>query len=187
MTTLDTRESPRRLQNIKRVSRLMAAACLVLIAVLPIGAAGYWVWADTTELAVRADLAPDSIQAPLKVWQRVVGALITGVPLALMLFGLWQARNCFNLFASGKVFTAQAVQYLRRFSFWVLASTVAGLIVVPAISVLLTYYNEPGTRQLAISFGSDQVFVLFAAGMVWLMAAIIGQGLSLAEENANFI
>lgn len=187
MTTLDTRESPRRLQHIKRVSRLMAAACLFLIVVLPIGVAVYWIWADTTELVVRAHLAPDSVQAPLTIWQRVVGALITQIPLAMMLIGLWHARNCFNLFASGRVFTAQAVHYLRQFAFWVLASTVAGMLAVPAISVLLTFYNEPGTRQLAISFGSDQIFVLFAAGMVWLMAAIIGQGLSLAEENANFI
>lgn len=187
MTTLDTGEAPRRLRNIKRVSRLMAATCLFLIVVLPIGVAVYWFWADTTELAVRAHLAADSVQAPLTLWQRIVGALITEIPLALMLIGLWHARKCFNLFAAGKVFTSQAVQYLRQFAFWVLASTAAGMIAVPAISVLLTYYNEPGTRQLAISFSSDQVFVLFAAGMVWLMAAIIGQGQSLAEENANFI
>ena len=47
--------------------------------------------------------------------------------------------------------------------------------------------NPPGMRHLSVSFGSDQVFTLFFAGMVWLMAAVIGQGQKLAEENASFI
>ncbi|MBA4155735.1 MAG: DUF2975 domain-containing protein, partial [Flavobacterium sp.] len=38
-----------------------------------------------------------------------------------------------------------------------------------------------------IGVGSDQLLLLFFAGMVWLMAGVISQGQKLAEENASFV
>jgi hypothetical protein len=173
--------------RIQSLSRLLAAACSLLVAALPIAVFAYWLLADAAELAMRANLSSLAIQAPLQTWQRVAGALITQVPLALLLLGLWQARKCFKLFAEGQVFTAQAVSLLRRFAGWVAASVAAAIVAEAAISVVLTLQNLPGTRHVAIGIGSDQLFTLFFAGMVWLMAAVIGQGQLLAEENASFV
>ena len=55
------------------------------------------------------------------------------------------------------------------------------------ISVVLTVNNPVGMRHLAIGIGSDQVLMVFFAGMVWLLAAVIGQGQALAEENDAFV
>jgi Protein of unknown function (DUF2975) len=177
-------DDPRR---IRRVSRVLALSCEVLIVVLPAAVIGYWVLADAAEIAVRANLSARAIQGPLLAWQRVAGALITGLPLALLLVGLWEARKCFRLFAAGRVFTADAVRCLRRFAGWVMVSVIAGIVAGPVISVLLTLNNPPGMRHLAIGISSDLVFTLFFAGMVWLMAAVISQGQTLAEENATFV
>jgi hypothetical protein len=174
-------------QHIARMSRILASSCLFLIFVLPVAVVVYWLLADAAELAVRANLASGAIRAPLLTWQRVAGALITQVPLALLLAGLWQARKCFKLFATGEVFTARAVHYLRRFAGWVAVSVVASIVAAAAVSATLTLHNPPGMRHLAIGVGSDQVFTLFFAAMVWLMAAVIGQGQTLAEENATFV
>lgn len=173
--------------RIARISRLLAGFCLFLIIVLPIALAGYWAWGDLAELAQRGNLSPAAIQAPVQAWQRVVGGLLGAVPLVFLLLGLWQARRCFTLFAAGQVFTAESVRCLRRFAAWVMVSVVAGFVIGPATSVLLTLNNPPGMRHLAVSIGSDQLFTLFFAGMVWLMAAVIGQGQALAEENATFV
>jgi hypothetical protein len=174
-------------QRIARISRLLAAFCLFLIIVLPVTLAAYWALADAAQLALRGNLSPSAMQAPVQTWQRVVGGLLAEVPLALLLLGVWQARRCFALFAAGQVFTAEAVRCLRRFAGWVMASVLAGFITGPATSVLLTLQNPPGMRHLAVGIGSDQLFTLFFAGMVWLMAAVIGQGQVLAEENATFV
>lgn len=174
-------------RQIQRLSRLLAISCLFLIAVLPLAVALYWTLADATELAVRANLPAAAVQGSLLAWQRMAGALITGVPLALLMAGLWQARKCFTLFSAGQIFTAQAVLCLKRFAGWTMASVVAGIVAGAAISVVITLHNPPGLRHLALSIGSDQVFTLFFASMVWLMAAVIGQGQLLAEENATFI
>ena len=174
-------------QRLQRVSRFLTQACLVLIVVLPPVYAWFWVTASPDQLATRVNLPANVIQGPLMVWQRVVGGLISAVPLGLFLAGLWQARKCFDLFAGGQVFTLNAVGALKRFAILAAASFASSLVVSTALSTLLTIRNVPGTRQISIGLSTDQVFALFFAGMVWLMAAVIAQGLHLAEENANFV
>lgn len=174
-------------QRIRNLSRALAATCSLLIVALPVAVFAYWALADMAEISLRAGLSGSAVQAPLQTGQRFAGALIAQVPLALLSLGLWQARECFKLFAAGQVFAARAVSFLRRFAGWVAASVAAGIVAQSAISVALTLNNPPGMRHLAISIGSDQLFALFFAGMVWLMAAVIGHGQTLAEENAGFV
>jgi hypothetical protein len=174
-------------QRLRQLSRVMAVACLALITLLPVAVALYWAWADAASLSVHANLPPSAIQGPLRTWQRVAGALITEVPLVLLLIGVGQARRCFRLFATGPVFTDEAVQRLRRFAAWAMASVVAGVLAGSAVSVVLTVGNPATMRHLAVGVGSDQLFLLFFAGVVWLMAGIIGQGQALADENASFV
>lgn len=174
-------------QRIQRLSRVLSHACLGLIVLLPLAVGLYWAWADASVLAVRANLPTNAVAAPLQSWQRLVGALLTESMLAFLLLGLWQARRCFQQFASGQIFTGAAVQCLRHFAGWTLASVVAGMLSSTAISVVLTLGNPPGLRHIAIGVSSDQLFTVFFATLVWLMAAVIGQGQALAEENANFI
>jgi hypothetical protein len=174
-------------QYIQQLSRVLAAACLILIVTLPIAVVGYWLVADASQLAVRAQLPVHAIQAPLLAWQRWSGALVTLVPVVLLSIGLWEARQCFRRFIAGEVFSAHTVRCLRRFAGWVVVSVAASMVAATAVSVLLTLNNPPGLRHVAISIGTDQLFTLFFAGMVWLMAAVIGQGQALAEDNAAII
>lgn len=175
-------------ERTRRASRMLSVACLLLVILLPAALVVHWVVADSRELAMRgANLAPGLLQGELSGWQRVWGCVFSLIPLLLLMRGVWEARSCFRQFAAGAVFTAQAVRCLRRFSGWAFASAFATVIAGSAVSVVLTWHHAPGTRQLAISFGSDQLLMLFFAAMVWVMAGIIGQGQQLAEENAAFV
>ncbi|HMS27613.1 MAG TPA: DUF2975 domain-containing protein [Burkholderiaceae bacterium] len=171
----------------QRTSSWLAAACLLLMVVLPGVVFAFWALADVGLLAVRANLLPSAIQAPLQDWQRWAGAVVTGVPVVLMLLGLWQARQCLLQFAQGRVFTGQAVQRLRAFAAWALAAIVADMLTSPVLSVMLTMHNPPAARHLAIGIGTDHVLSALFAAMVWSMAQVIAQGQMLAEENASFV
>ena len=171
----------------QRTSGLLASACLTLMVVLPVVVFVYWAVADAGLLAVRANMLPTAIQAPLQPWQRWAGAGVTCVPVALMLLGLWQARQCFLQFSHGQVFTRQAVQRLRAFAAWALAASVADMLTSPVLSVLLTLHNPPGARHLAVGIGTDHVLSALFAAMVWVMASVIAHGQALAEENASFV
>lgn len=171
----------------QRISGWLARACLLLMVALPILVLYYWAVADTAVLAIHAQMLPVLIQAPIQDWQRTAGALVTCIPVALMMRGLWEARLCFKQFAAGHVFTAQAVQRLRSFAGWIMASSLASILIGPAISVILTFNNTAGNRQLAIGIGTDHVLTLLFAAVVWVMAAVIAQGQVLAEENSSFV
>ena len=175
------------LRHVRRTSRLMVWACWALILLLPAALVGYWAVAGGEQLAGHANLPASAIGAPLQPWQRLAGALVMGLPLALLLVGLWQAKRCFEQFAQGRVFTEQATELLRRFAGWVAAAALAAIVASAATSVLLTLHNPPGMRHLALGIGSNHLFTFFFAGLVWLMAAVIGQGQALAEENEGFV
>src|SRR4051794_2242226 len=108
-------------QQVERIGRMLAAICAILIIVLPIALAAFWALADAARLALHSNLPPDALHASLLPWQRVAGGLLAGVPLALLMLGLWQARRCFALFADGQVFNAESVRCLRSFAGWVTA------------------------------------------------------------------
>lgn len=173
--------------RIQRVSRFLDVTCLLLIVALPLIVAVYWGVADPKTLVVRANLSPDAIHSTLLPWQRLTAGFMAEIPLCLLLMGFWHARKCFRLFASGHVFTTEAMLCLHRFSSWAMASAIASIICSPVSSVLMTLQNPPGLRYLAIGISTDQVFLLLFAAVVWLMAGVIRQGQILADENAQFI
>ena len=107
------------LKRVRRISRWMVVACWALLIGLPVALVLYWATASDALLAGHANLSPQVIQAPLALWQRVAAGVVMGVPLALLLAGVWQARRCFAMFAQGQVFTLQATILLRRFAGWV--------------------------------------------------------------------
>ena len=187
MNTDDPNPAPLSLQRVRRISRWMVLACWALLIVLPVALVGYWATASEAMLAGHANLPAQAIQGSITLWQRIAAGSVTAVPLALLLAGVWQARRCFDMFAQGQVFTRQATALLGRFAGWVAWAALAALLASSVTSVLLTLHNPPGQRQLSVGIGSDHVFTLFFAGMVWLMAAVIAQGRSLAEENEGFV
>jgi len=175
------------LQRLQQISRLLAMACWVLIFALPLLLVWCWAVASPAQLAMRVNLPADVVPGTLMVWQRVAGGCISAVPLGLLLIGVWQARKCLVLFAAGQVFTLESVTALQRFARLATASFASSILAASAMSVLFTLGNAPGMRHLAIGLSTDHAFALFFAGMVWLMAGVIAQGLNLADENAKFI
>jgi hypothetical protein len=183
----DTLSQPDPMQRIRRNSQLMAWACVAIMVALPVALATYWSTVSSAELAVQDTLPSLAIQQPLQVWQRLAAGLTMAMPLALMLAGVWQARCCFAHFAQGLVFTAQVARYLRNAAGLMAAAGVAAVLCGAVTSVILTWTNAPGTRQLSIAISSNHIFTLFFAALVWMMADVIAKGRALIEENESFV
>ena len=183
----DSISQPDPLDRIRRNSRWMAWACVAIIMALPVALATYWSTVTSAELAVQGTLPSLLIQQPLLAWQRLAAGLTMGVPLALMLAGVWQARCCFAHFAQGLVFTAQVARYLRNAAGFMALAGVAAVLCGAAASVILTWTNAPGSRQLSLAISSNHIFTLFFAALVWMMADVIARGRALVEENESFV
>ena len=103
-----------------------------------------------------------------------------------MAWALHGAGLCFAQFARGLHFTVAAVQALRRFARGVFAAALAGAVVPTAVVLLLTT-GGPHPAALAISLGSQHLFMLLFAGVLWQIAAVLARAVTLAEENAQFV
>jgi hypothetical protein len=165
----------------------LVLVCWALVVLLPLAWLWHWITDDAAQLALQAQLPVGTIQLGLLPWQRAAAALVNAVPLACVLLGVWQVKQCFAAFAHGQIFTAHATAHLRRFAGWIAGAALAAIVTVPVMSVLLTLHNAPGSRQLILGLSSDHVFTLFFAAVVWLMADIMSQGQALAAENESFV
>ena len=174
-------------QRMRRNSTLMKWACIAMIVSLPFAHAAYWATISSADLAVQGSLPSLAIQQPLQIWQRLAAGVTMGLPLAMMLAGVWQARCCFAHFERGLVFTAQVARYLRNAAGWMTSAGVAAILCGAATSVILTFANTPGTRMFSFAISSNHIFTLFFAALIWMMADVIAKGRALAEENERFV
>ena len=170
---------------IQRLSRVLAIACLFAMLTSPIYTVWLWLAADPSTLVSEAKLS-FVVREPLLAWQRGAGMLAALLPVGCQIMGQWQARKCFQLFADGQIFIANAVHFLRRFAGWMIATIFAQSVSNALHSVVLSFGNPSGERMLTIELGVSWDSLLSII-MVWVMAAVIGHGQALAEENAKFI
>lgn len=124
---------------------------------------------------------------PLGPSEQVMLALIHGVPVGLMVWGLWQVRALFRDFAVGRVFTVEAAQRLRLFGFSVLLQGPLGPLTATLLGLALSLGNPPGQRYLVLTFSINDYVALIVGGVLVAIAAVLREAVRLADENAAFV
>lgn len=165
--------------GLRRASRLMGWACAGLALLLPIAVILAWILAPTPELLARAGLAATIPVAPWQLW---LGGGIATLPAALL-----SARRVFRAFAAGAYLTRRAVGPLRGFGGWLIGAGLTGLAAPTALSLTLSAQAGPGERALTVVAGSTPVLGLVFGGIVWLIAAVLGRAVAIAEDHAQIV
>ena len=169
--------------ELRRYSGLLAHASLLLAILLPSGV--LFVWVDAPEEMVRRSGLPP--ETHLAVWQLVLGAFVTLIPVGLLSAALLSARRCFLLFRSGTYLVAAVVFALRAFGGRVGMASCASVLAPPVLSLLLSVGSPPGSRALTFSLSSSTLLGLLVGGTLWALAAVRARAVALAEENAQFV
>lgn len=171
------------LARIRKLSLILGYACLAIacaIPLMPLLAIGL---AALTGAPVPSRL-PLPSQEPLSAWMLATLGILNVLPMIFLVIGLWTARACFKRFARGEFFAASAIRALRKFSIWAALSAATALVG----HALLTLALSPHFQQVLFSIASSGHWLtLTFAGMLWVMAAMINHGRSLAEENEAFV
>ena len=170
--------------RLRHASRLMGWACAGLALLLPIAVILAWILAPTPELLARAGLAATIPVAP---WQFWLGGGIATLPALALAAALLSARRVFWAFAAGAYLTRRAVGPLRGFGGWLIGAGLAGLAAPTALSLTLSAQAGPGERALTIVAGSTPVLGLVFGGIVWLIAAVLGRAVAIAEDHAQIV
>lgn len=173
------------LKRIRRVSAVMKGVCTAGIAAIPIAVSVFW--ALVTPEALRAYPGVNYDIAALPPATRMLAFLLTMIPGLISLYGLLALRRLFDAYRRGALFAAGNALCLRTFAFSIVVATVAKMLMIPVMSVVLSWHNPPGNRALSIAINSDDLGALFAGFLFLVVAWIMAEAQRIAEDNAQIV
>ncbi len=179
--------------RIQRVSRIMQGICTFLIWVLPVYVIGVWFIFDEALLQhitklghVEPHLTIFSITT-FSITTRILGCLVSMVPMAISIFGLFHLGHLFRLFGQGEIFGSENVHELLIVTRSLFAYGIATPIIGAVLSVIVTMNNPPGEKQLAFGIGTDDLTIFFIATVSLIIGWVMAEGHKISEENAQIV
>lgn len=179
------------LARLGRMSVILSRIALGLIVALPMLTIVVWLRFDIfgQELSshVVKGWCDGKVPTSLSPMQTTLGILAMMLPTAAVMIGLAYLRKLLAGFAIGQIFTIENITALRNFAWAIAIAIVLDIVSNSMISVILTFNNAPGHRELTIGIGSDQVLTIFAGAIFAVIARVMEMGRSLAAKNAEFL
>ena len=178
--------------RVRNVSRIMAAVCAIFaIAGPPVVLLAMWQiagdpdsWRSFLRDAVgSAIMVPDA--APL--WSRAAAIAVVVGCVAVAGFGFWRLRDFFRCVYNGAALSARSADGLVAFARIVTILALAKPLITSVLSVLITWSNPPGQRQLMLSFSSSDLVTLVVGILLFVIAWSLREGARIAREHAEIV
>jgi hypothetical protein len=175
--------APARLRRLAWIVRtLIAVGAFGLVAAL------VWTWISPERaLAQLKTVTEGGGPSGVAADTRVAGAALALLPLGLTLLALQRLWGLFGEYAQGRVFSHRALGCLRGFARCVLAQAIVSPLYAAVLSVIATWHNAPGTRQLNLNFSSDHYAMLLLGAVLLAISSVMAEAARAAEENAGFV
>jgi uncharacterized membrane protein YidH (DUF202 family) len=173
--------------RIRRVSTLLKLACDAYLLLAPLLLAAIWLnfeqlgpqWQTLAQLPIQPQY--------VGLINKLLGALITAIPLVLLMYGVWRLRKLFEQFRQGKLFSESGADHLHAFAWTLLITMLMAPVVSALLSLVLTMNNPPGEKALVITLGSNDFGQLFIAGALFAITWTLREGYRLSQENEAFV
>lgn len=179
------------LHRIQRVSRIFRYFFLALLCCAPFGYALEWIFFNQMPQAFQILLLPIVVTHAELSWKlRVIGFLLSCLPMSVDLFCTLILFRLFRLYETGKIFTAANVRCYRRLGYalilWVIAGILSGLL----FSGLIVLTDSSGGQGAVVDWvgmiGWGMAYLsTFLIGWVILMISwVMDEGRQLEEDQA---
>lgn len=109
------------------------------------------------------------------------------IPLGLLAWALWSLRRLFFSYARGEVFSPYALKQLNHVATALLLSVAADFVMQAPTSLLLSWANGPGQREISIGLSSPDLAKWFVAGVALVITRVMREARRVADENASFV
>jgi hypothetical protein len=172
------------------LGRLSAVMCVV-VAVGGALAVIVLAWVGLTPSFVEAHVAPrlalQGVPIALDFTTRLVAFTASMVPMAVLLYLLYQAYALFDAFRLGNVFTADASVRLRRIGMCILALAILRPLTTTVLGLILTWSNAPGQRILALSISIDDYMIAALGGLVLAIGHVMVEAARIADDHRQIV
>lgn len=176
-----------RLDRLRRLSRALAAATTIVMALLVLLSLGLWLNPSWVEATVAPRVGLSWADLTITPQAQLAGALITAVPLLVLVFGLDQVRRIFLGFAEGELISRALARRLEVFGAAVALQALLNPLAGALISIALTLANPPGRRMIALSLSSHDVVSVLVGVLIIAIGWVMREAARIAEEHAGFV
>lgn len=181
------------MENTKRIriiSRLGGRICTVLIFLVPIISALFWIYFNELypimKALVRVSWQWGQIH-DLSVTARFLGFIVSLLPNFVMIYGIIILRRLFNLYEKEIIFSKDNVKCFRGMGWVLIGLFIANKISDTLLSVVNTFENPPGKRIIAFWLYSGDFTPLVLGMVVLFISWAMDEGRRIKEEQEQFI
>ncbi len=173
--------------RLRRIGRTVAVGALVCVAGAVAAVPLLWSSDEVLRHWITTQSPLGARPFTLHPGTRLVGALISLVGLAPVLYALLQLSMLFSRFARGEVFVTDNAWRVRRMGLALIVNALMSPLVQMLTTINLTRANEPG--QIVVMFGIEQSQVLSVLSGLALVAfaTVMADGVRLWHENSEII
>lgn len=175
---------PQRIRTTSRFLKRLTSLGMLLILAVSITLAVVPAWFD----AIINQAFPALPMATEMTLLKRIGLLVLfALPVSAMLYGLWHVRLLLAAYERGEIFTMTAADHIRRIGLVMAIYALGSVIIYTLATVLLTYDNPVGERQLAVSLSSNTYLSLLLGGLLIVIGWVMREAARLADENQQFV
>lgn len=170
-----------------RIAGVLSYATLFLMSVLVISALVFLIMPDLARdvlLGAMPGVPQDAeITLPLLYGLQAVAWGVLG----LNLYVLWHIYALFCLYAMNETLSNRCGHHVRRIGIGLMLFPVAATLYRAAASVLISWNNGPGERELVLAIDVQGLGFAIGGALLVLIGTTIRQATAIAEENRGFV
>ncbi|MBI1328894.1 MAG: DUF2975 domain-containing protein [Alphaproteobacteria bacterium] len=122
------------------------------------------------------------VTSAMPLSDRLAALVFACVPLALAVWSLIALSRLFGFYARAEVFSEGALR-----SLWVVAVTMFWNVITAFFMQAPISYFLSGHHEISLGLSSDDFAAVFMAGVILVIARVMGEARRMADENASFV
>lgn len=171
-------------ERITRLSRTIRYVSYVLIAALPLFFIYFWLNVNTMPQSFIQHLpAHNSIHFPLPAQGRLLGFIVSLIPLAVHILMFSTIIKLFTLYEKSVVFALENVRLYRRLGILFVVQCFSSVVYNTLLTGALTLSNPPGQRMLSVSIGTKELSDLLTGAVIILISMVMEEAHKLKTES----
>jgi len=170
----------------QRIARLARALVLAGGGLFVLNALGTWIFADYATHIIQSQVEVH-VLGPLRPSTRVMVVLWDIPSLAVILMALLRLWQLFGEYLQSRIFSARALASLHGFARWVLAAAFLSPVYRAGLSVIVSWQNGPGRRELTINLSSDDYLMVLLGVVLLAISGVMAEAARIAEDNEGFV
>jgi len=179
------------ISNIHRVSKFFKWVFQLTFIALPILLIIFWIKMPSSVSTIAANhgvtisYIPEGLKIlhPLSTSTKILGFVISLIPLSVNLFILYFLIYLFKSFEKCEFFSRQSVSCIKYIGYVLFIGQLVSPIYQALLSAALTWHNPPGERMVSISFSGTNLGILLTALLMILVSWIMTEGHKIKEDQ----